>query len=78
MTTESYLVVEANCTTGEVIERQMTAEEIEAREIASAQIRADREVFEAQELAKDQARSAAITKLKALGLTEEEAKAIAL
>jgi hypothetical protein len=76
MTDEVLTVVEANCTTGEIIERPMTTAEIEAREIASAQIRADREKMEADALAKEETRISALSKLSALGLTEEEARII--
>ncbi len=65
-----------NCTTGEVIERPLTAEEIEAQEIAKT----NRLEFEAQMRieaeAKAELKASAIAKLSALGLTEDEVKAI--
>lgn len=69
--------VEINCETGEVTERPLTAEEIAANEAAAAQAEVERAAAEAEAQAKADAKAAAIAKLAALGLTEEEAKAIA-
>jgi len=69
--------VEINCETGEVTERPLTAEEISANEAAKAQAEADAQAAEAEAQAKAEAKASALAKLAALGLTEEEAKAIA-
>jgi hypothetical protein len=69
--------VEINCETGEVTERPLTAEEISANEAAQAQAEIDRAEAEAEAQAKAEAKASALAKLAALGLTEEEAKAIA-
>jgi hypothetical protein len=73
---DTPMIVEKNCTTGETIERPMTAEEI-------AQRVKDQEFFaakEAEETAKAEAKAdaklAAQAKLEALGLTGEEIAAI--
>jgi hypothetical protein len=58
-------VTEINCETGEVVERDETPEEIAVREQAAQQ--------EAEALA---TRQSALAKLQALGLTEEEVKAL--
>lgn len=69
-------MVEVNCETGEVIERLLTAEEIAQREADAVAFAAKRlqEETEAQALA--EAKASALAKLTALGLTEDEAKAI--
>lgn len=74
---ETLTAIEVNCETGEVIERPLTKEEIADREKMSkawAEEQAKREA-EAQALADTKA--SALAKLAALGLTEEEAAAIA-
>jgi hypothetical protein len=58
-------ITEVNCETGEVTERDETPEEIAAREQAAQQ--------EAEALA---TKESALAKLQALGLTEEEVKAL--
>ena len=63
--------IEVNCTTGEVIERPLTADEIAANEAAAAQAAADRLAAEAEAQAKAEAKAALLTKL---GITEDEAK----
>jgi hypothetical protein len=68
--------IEVNCTTGEVIERPLTAEELAQREVdaaAYAVARAEREAAEAAALA---AKESANAKLAALGLTAEEIAAL--
>jgi hypothetical protein len=70
------IAVEVNCATGEVIERPLTAAEIEQREVdAAAAAIAEAERVAAEE-AKAAAKASALAKLTALGLTEEEALAI--
>jgi hypothetical protein len=63
--------IEVNCTTGEVIERPLTAEEIAANEAAQAQAEADRAVAEVKAAADAVAKAALLTKL---GITADEAK----
>ena len=68
--------IEVNCTTGEVIERPLTAEELAQREAdaaAHAAAEAEREAAEAAALA---AKESANAKLAALGLTAEEIAAL--
>ena len=68
--------IEINCTTGEVIERPLTAEELAQREVdaaAHAVELAEREATEAAALA---AKESANAKLAALGLTAEEIAAL--
>ena len=55
----------------------LTAEEIADLEAARAQAEADRAAAEAEAQAKAEAKASALAKLAALGLTEEEAAAIA-
>jgi hypothetical protein len=68
--------IEINCTTGEVIERALTADEIAANEAAQAQAEADRVTAETEAAAKAAAKASAETKLAALGLTTEEISAL--
>ena len=62
--------IEVNCTTGEVIERPLTADEIAANEAAAAQAEADRLAAEAEAEAKAQAKADLLAKF---GITAEEA-----
>lgn len=74
--TDTPMATILNCTTGEVIERPLTAEEIEAQEIAKIR----RLEFEAQMQneaeTKAELKSSALAKLSNLGLTQEELQAI--
>jgi len=63
--------IEVNCTTGEVIERPLTADEIAANEAAAAQAEADRVTAEAEAAVKAEAKAALLDKL---GITADEAK----
>lgn len=73
---DTPIAVEVNCETGEVVERPLTAAEIEQREVdAAAAAAAEAERIAAEE-AKTAAKASAISKLTSLGLTEEEALAI--
>jgi hypothetical protein len=63
--------IEVNCTTGEVIERPLTAEELAANEAAAAQAEADRAAAEVKAAADAEAKAALLTKL---GITADEAK----
>ena len=70
------MAIEVNCTTGEVTERPLTAEEISDRE-AQAAAQAERDAArEAEEAAKAEAKASAEAKLAALGLTTEEIAAL--
>jgi DNA-binding transcriptional regulator YhcF (GntR family) len=69
--------VEVNCTTGEETITELTDSEIVELEQMQAKAETDRLVREAEEKAKADARVSAIAKLAELGLTEDEAKAIA-
>lgn len=73
---ETPIAVVVNCETGEVIERQLTAEEILQREVDAAAAAAAEEERIAEEEARAAAKESAIAKLTSLGLTEEEALAI--
>ena len=66
-------VLEVNCATGEQVIRPMTSAEIEQRAIDSAAAAEAEALILAEQAAKEEAKMAAISKLMALGLTEEEA-----
>lgn len=68
--------IEVNCTTGEVIERPLTAEEIAANEAAAAQAAADALAAEEAAAAKAAAKASAEGKLAKLGLTADEVAAL--
>lgn len=69
-------ILEVNCTTGEQVVRPMTEEELEQHKIDAEAAAASEAAILAEEEAKVAAKSSAIVKLTALGLTEEEALAI--
>jgi hypothetical protein len=76
MATETPMVTEIDCTTGESITRAMTTEEQEqhaAMQVEAAARQAEQEI--AQKADAD-AKASALTKLTVLGLTVEEAKAL--
>ncbi|CAB4173851.1 hypothetical protein UFOVP974_13 [uncultured Caudovirales phage] len=62
--------IEVNCTTGEVTERDLTAEELQAQADAQAQAEAERVAAEAEAAEKATAKAAL---LKRLGITADEA-----
>lgn len=66
-----------DCSTGEQYEVELTDEQISQLEIDRANWEAQRAAEEAAAAAKAQAKASALAKLAALGLTEEEAAAIA-
>ena len=68
--------IEVNCTTGEVIERPLTAEELTQREADAAAYAAAEAEREAAEAAAVAAKESANAKLAALGLTAEEIAAL--
>jgi hypothetical protein len=68
--------IEVNCTTGEVIERPLTAEELAAQATAAAQAAAAAHEAEIKAAADAEAKANAEAKLAALGLTPEEIAAL--
>jgi hypothetical protein len=62
--------IEVNCTTGEVTERNLTADELQAQADAQAQYEAERVAAEADAAEKAIAKAAL---LKRLGITADEA-----
>ena len=68
--------IEVNCTTGEVTERSLTAEEITQREEAAAAYAVAEAEREAATAAAQAAKESAQSKLAALGLTAEEIAAL--
>lgn len=66
-----------DCSTGEETIVELTADEIAQLEIDKANAEAMRLEEEAKAQAKAEAKASALAKLSALGLTEDEAKAIA-
>jgi hypothetical protein len=73
---ETLTAVEVNCTTGEVTERPLTAEEISQREADAAAYAIEQAEREAEATAASEAKASGIAKLLALGLTESEANAL--
>jgi hypothetical protein len=73
------MVMEANCTTGEVIERPLNAQELANLEIARAEAEAREEELATSKAALDALKTSAKAKLVAgEPLTEEEAATIVL
>lgn len=68
--------IEVNCTTGEVIERPLTTEEIAQLEVDAQIAAARRAEEEAIQAANAVAKASAQAKLSALGLTPEEIAAL--
>jgi hypothetical protein len=66
-------ISEHDALSGEVVIREMSAEELATREAETAAIASAKQ---AAKTAADELKASAIAKLAALGLTEEEAKAI--
>lgn len=75
MTKPTKLIVD--CSIGEQTVVELTDEEIEQMEKDRIAAEAQRAEQEAAEAARAEAKASAIAKLAALGLTEDEAKAIA-
>jgi hypothetical protein len=69
--------LEVNCTTGEETIIELTDDEIAQQQAWAAERLAAEEAANAELEAQAEAKASAIAKLAALGLTEEEAKAIA-
>jgi hypothetical protein len=68
--------IEVNCTTGEVLEIELTDEEVAQREADAAAHAAAEAEREAAQAAVEAARASANEKLSALGLTTEEIAAL--
>jgi len=77
MTEQEYTAVETNCETGETTYRPMTDAEIAELQKFGQEEAERAAAAEAAATAKAEAKASALTKLAALGLTEDEAKAIA-
>lgn len=77
MTTETPMIVEVDCTTGESTTRPMTEAEIANMQAMQAENASRVAADEAAAAEKAALKAAALAKLTALGLTEEEANAIA-
>ena len=75
--TETPTKVIVDCSTGESTVVPLTAEEIAQLEADAAAAEEARLAAEAEAAAKAAAKASALAKLAALGLTEEEAQAIA-
>jgi hypothetical protein len=74
---EQLTRIEVDCATGIQKEIPLTAAEIAQLNEMQAQALADRAKAEAEAQAKAEAKASALAKLAELGLSEEEAKAIA-
>ena len=70
-------VLEINVQTGERIERDFSPEELAQREKDQAEAEAAAQAIADQAAAKEAAKASALAKLEALGLTADEAAAIA-
>ena len=68
--------IEVNCTTGEVTERPLTAEEIAQSEADAAAYAEQQAAKEAAKAVEEAAKASAQAKLAALGLTSEEIAAL--
>ena len=77
MATDILTKVIVDCSTGETTILPLTADEITQMEADRAQSEIDRAAQEAEAQAKADAKASALAKLAVLGLTEEEAAAIA-
>jgi hypothetical protein len=73
---ETLTAIEVNCTTGEVTERPLSAEEIAQREADVATLAEEQAAREAEVTAAAESKASGIAKLMALGLTESEANAL--
>lgn len=76
-TTDTPKKVVIHCGTGEVEYLPLTAEEIASREASRQQYEAEQAAAKAEQEALEASKAAAIAKLTALGLTEDEALALA-
>jgi len=72
----TYTIKEYNCKTGETLEREMTASEIDALDVAAALDKKTEETKTKIEAEKVAAKQSAQAKLAALGLTADEIAAL--
>jgi len=72
----TYTIKEYNCETGETLEREMTASEIDALDVAAALDKKTEETKTKIEAEKVAAKQSAQAKLAALGLTADEIAAL--
>lgn len=72
------MIIEANCTTGQIIERELTAEELAQAEADKANAIALKNAAAAAEAQALAAKETAQAKLSALGLTTDDLKALGL
>lgn len=73
---EVLTAIEVDCSTGEVTERPLTAEEIAQREADAQAAEARKAEEDAAKAAVEAAKASAEAKLSALGLTAEEISAL--
>ena len=73
---EEYNVIEVNCATGEQTTRPMTEQEIADAQASAAAREAEQAAREAAAAQAEALRGSAISKLQALGLTDQEISAI--
>ena len=74
--TETLTKIVVDCSTGEQTIVPLTAEEIAQREVDAQAYAAQLATQEAEQAAKDAAKASAVSKLKALGLSDTEISAI--
>lgn len=77
MATDTLTKVIVDCSTGKQTVLPLTADEIADLEVARVEAEAQRAAAEAEAEAKAETKASALAKLAALGLSEEEAAAIA-
>jgi hypothetical protein len=77
MATDTPTKVIVDCSTGEETILPLSSDEIAQLEADRVKAEADRAASEAEATAKAEAKASALAKLAALGLTEEEAAALA-
>jgi hypothetical protein len=74
--TETLKKIVVDCSTGIQTEVDLTAEEIQQRELDAAAAAAEQAIAEAEATAKATAKASAESKLKALGLSDAEIAAL--
>lgn len=74
---DENMAVEIDCSTGEMTTRPLTQEEIDAKELAAIQFATMQAEMNRLEEEREANKNSAIQKLVSLGLTEEEALALA-
>ena len=74
--TDTPIAIEIDCTTGTVVERPLTADEIAANTAAAEQAAQEQVAREAEAAQKEADRQAGIAALKKLGLTDAQISAL--